>query len=84
MIHPEKFDEFVRQFAGLLPEDVQRTKRDIEKNLKSALTASLARMDLVTREEFDIQSELLARTRALVEELEEKIRQLEAELDRSE
>jgi len=84
MIHPEKFDEFVRQFAGLLPEDVQRTKRDIDKNLKSALTASLARMDLVTREEFDIQSELLARTRALVEELEEKIRQLEAELDRSE
>ncbi len=84
MMGSEKFDEFVRQFTALLPEDVRRTKQDIEKNLKAAMLASFARMDLVTREEFDVQSELLARTRALVEELENKVTQLEAELNRPE
>ena len=77
MLKPEKLDEIVKQFSGLLPEDLRQTRRDIEKNLKAAMSATLARMDLVTREEFDIQSELLARTRALLQDLETKISELE-------
>jgi BMFP domain-containing protein YqiC len=80
MLKPEKFDEIVKQLSGLLPEDLRQTRRDVEKNLKAALTATLARMDLVTREEFDIQTELLARTRAMLKELEDKIARLESQL----
>jgi hypothetical protein len=51
--------------------------RDVEKNLKAGLTAWLARLDLVTREEFDVQAETLARTRARLQELENRLAQLE-------
>ena len=69
MFKPEKFDEVVQQFTRLLPEDMQQARADIQKNMKSALSATLARMDLVTREEFDVQTALLARTRAMLEEM---------------
>lgn len=81
MFKTEKFDEVIKQFTRLLPDDLQQARQDIEKNLKAALSASLARMDLVTREEFDVQSELLAKTRALLQDLEEKLARLEAELE---
>ncbi len=82
MFKPEKFDEVVQQFTRLLPEDMQQAKVDIQKNMKAALSATLARMDLVTREEFEVQTALLARTRALLEELEAKLGKLEAELEK--
>jgi ubiquinone biosynthesis accessory factor UbiK len=83
MFKPEKFDEIVQQFTRLLPEDMQQARADIQKNMKSALSATLARMDLVTREEFDVQTALLARTRALLEEMEAKLGKLEAELEKN-
>ncbi|HVF64443.1 MAG TPA: accessory factor UbiK family protein [Casimicrobiaceae bacterium] len=52
--------------------------KDIEKNVKSMLTASLARLDLVTREEFDLQRHVLERTREKVEALEARVAELEA------
>lgn len=82
MFKPEKFDEVVQQFTRLLPEDMQQAKTDIQKNMKAALSATLARMDLVTREEFEVQTALLARTRALLEEMEAKLGKLEAELEK--
>ena len=82
MFKPEKFDEVVQQFTRLLPEDVQQARADIQKNMKAALSATLARMDLVTREEFDVQTALLARTRALLEEMETRLTRLEAELEK--
>ncbi|MFT5426462.1 MAG: BMFP domain-containing protein YqiC [Gammaproteobacteria bacterium] len=72
-----KLEEIVKQVLDKLPSDVGKIQEDIEKNLKSALQATFSRLDLVSREEFDIQSELLSRTRALVEELEKKIDTLE-------
>ena len=67
----------IQQAVKLVPDDMTRFQDDIEKNLKSALQAAFSKMDLVSREEFDIQAELLSRTRALVEELEKKISDLE-------
>lgn len=81
MFKPEKFDEVISQFTRLLPQDLQQAKHDIEKNMKAALSASLARMDIVTREEFDIQSELLAKTRSLLHDAEARIARLEAALE---
>ncbi len=54
--------------------------RDLEKNAKAVLATAFARLDLVTREEFDVQSEVLARARKRVAELEAKVAALEARL----
>jgi len=51
--------------------------RDIEKNLRAMLASTFARLDLVTREEFDVQSEVLARTREKLVQLEAKLAELE-------
>ena len=72
-----KFEEIAKQVLDKLPSDLGKIQEDVEKNLKSALQATFSRLELVSREEFDIQSELLSRTRALVEELEKKIEALE-------
>ncbi len=56
MLKQDKVEEFFQEFSKLLPEDLRHYKNDVEKNLKAALNATFARMDLVTREEFDIQS----------------------------
>ena len=59
---------------------MRQGREDLERNIRAALNGALARMNLVTREEFDIQSELLSRTRAVVEELEIKVQDLERQL----
>jgi len=72
-----KFEEITRQVLESLPSDLGKFQTEVEKNLKSALQAAFSRLDLVSREEFDIQSELLSRTRTLLEELEKKMSDLE-------
>lgn len=52
--------------------------RDAQKNVKAMLTAALAKLDLVTREEFDIQARVLLRTREKLEALEARVAELEA------
>ena len=54
--------------------------KDIEKNVKAMLTQGFSKLDLVTREEFDIQSQVLAKTRAKLEALEARVVELEAQL----
>ncbi|MBC3832395.1 accessory factor UbiK family protein [Undibacterium amnicola] len=54
--------------------------KDIEKNLKAMMSQGFAKLDLVTREEFDIQAQVLAKTRSKLEALELRIAELEAQL----
>ena len=54
--------------------------KDIEKNVKAMLTQGFSKLDLVTREEFDVQAQVLARTRAKLEALEARVAELEAQL----
>ncbi len=53
--------------------------RDIEKNLRALLSQGFAKLDLVTREEFDVQTQVLARTREKLTELEARVAELEAQ-----
>ncbi|MDO9007786.1 MAG: accessory factor UbiK family protein [Thiobacillus sp.] len=55
----------------------QSPAKDIESNLKAGVTAMLGKLDMVSREEFDVQSEVLARTRAKLEALEARLAELE-------
>lgn len=54
---------------------------DIERNVRSMMTQAFTRMDLVTREEFDVQADMLARARSKVDQLSEQLRQLQSRLD---
>ena len=60
----------------------QSPAADLERNLRAMLGAAFARLDLVSREEFDIQREVLARTRARLAELEKQVAALEAAVPR--
>lgn len=67
----------IQQAIKLIPDDMTHIREEIEKNLRAVLESGLQKMDLVSRQEFDIQSKLLSRTRELVDELEKKIAALE-------
>lgn len=77
----DKIEAILSDVSNALPEDVQFLKKDIEKNLRATLNAAFSRMELVTREEFDIQTALLQRTRAQLDKLQEKLSELEKQLD---
>jgi len=55
--------------------------KDIEKNVKAMMTQGFAKLDLVTREEFDVQAQVLAKTRSKLEALEARVEELEARLN---
>ena len=77
---PRLIDDIARRLAGAVPENVAALGRDLEQNFKGVLQSQLAKLDLVTREEFDTQTQVLVRTRARLEELEQRVAQLEARL----
>lgn len=65
------------QLSQILPPGVRQLRGDIEENIKVVLREALARMELVTREEFDVQSALLSRTRSRLEAVEKELKALE-------
>lgn len=69
-----------QQFGDRLPAQVRAMRSELEDNLKILLRDALSRMDLLTRDEFDIQQALLARTRSKVDALEQQVKSLEAQL----
>ena len=73
-------ENFIQQFLRLLPTDISRSRADFEKVVRASLNATFSRMNLVTREEFDVQAQLLSNTRAAMDELEKKIAELEKAL----
>ena len=79
----EKIEMIISDIKKILPEDLNVLKDDIEKNLRATLNATFSKMDLVTREEFDIQASLLSRTREKLEGLQEKLSALEEQLEKN-
>ncbi len=75
-----RLDNLIERISGLMPRMSGPAATELRKNLKAMLTSALASMDLVTREEFDVQSAVLARTRARLEELEKQVAALEQAL----
>ncbi len=74
MLDPKVFEEFSGRLAGLL---AASPAADIEKNVKAMLGAFFSKLDLVTREEFDVQAQVLSRTRNKLKDLEARIAALE-------
>jgi ubiquinone biosynthesis accessory factor UbiK len=79
MIDSQFLDDLARRLAGAVPSGLREIQKDVEQNLRSLLQASLSKLDLVTREEFDVQSRVLARTREKLDKLEKTLAALEAQ-----
>ena len=78
----EKIETANSDITKILPEDLNMLKEDLQKNLRATLNATFSKMEIVTREEFDIQASLLSRTREKLEILQEKLSELEKQLDK--
>ena len=73
----ESIENLARKLAAALPEGLRSISEDLEKNFRAVLRASLNKLDLVTREEFEVQEAVLARTREKLEALEAQLEEYE-------
>lgn len=79
MIDPKLIDDLARRLGGSLPESLRSLREDLEQNFKATLQAALSRLDLVTREEFDLRTAMLEKARTQLAELERRLQSLEQE-----
>lgn len=78
MLDPKSLDDVARRVTESLPAGLGPFAEDVRRNLRAAVAAALARMDLVTREELEVQAALLARTREKLDRLEAEVARIEA------
>ncbi len=78
MIDPKIIEDLTQRLAGMVPDSARALKQDLEKNFRASLGSTFSRLDLVTREELEVQQAVLARTREKIERLESRVRELEA------
>jgi BMFP domain-containing protein YqiC len=79
-LNSTSLDDLARRLADAVPESVRSFGRDLEGNFKAVLQAQLSKLDLVSRNEFDVQAALLARTQATLTALEARLKELEMKL----
>jgi len=77
MVNRDALSELTKKITSLLPENVQQMQDDLESNIHTLLQNALSKMNLVTREEFEVQTALLERTREKLEKLEKLLQELE-------
>jgi len=78
MIDPKKIEQIARQVQESLPKGIREFGDDVEKKVRQVLQSQFSKMDLVNREEFDVQTQVLLRTREKLALLEQRLSQLEA------
>jgi BMFP domain-containing protein YqiC len=76
----KSIDEIASKLANTIPPGLNHLKEDLEKNFHAVLQGALSRLDLVTREEFEVQKLVLAKTRANLETLEQRVAALEQQV----
>jgi ubiquinone biosynthesis accessory factor UbiK len=79
-INSNGLDDLAKRLADSVPESLRAFGRDLESNFKAVLQAQLAKLDLVTRQDFDVQTAILERTREKLTALEARLKDLEAKL----
>ncbi len=78
MIDLKAIDDLARKLSAMVPDGLSQARDDLEGNFRAALRGGLAKLDLVTREEFDVQRAVLLRTREKLEALERRLAAFEA------
>lgn len=79
-IDANSLDDLARRLADAVPAPVRAFGRDLESNFKAVLQSQLAKLDLVSRQEFDVQAAILVRTQGKLTALEARLKDLEAKL----
>jgi BMFP domain-containing protein YqiC len=79
-INTNGLDELAKRLADSVPESLRAFGRDLESNFKAVLQAQLAKLDLVTRQDFDVQAAILERSQAKLAAIEARLKELEAKL----
>ena len=79
MIDLSYIDALARRLSDLVPPSLREGREELQDNFKTVLQSGLARLDLVTREEFEVQRAVLLRTREKLEELQRAVAQLEGQ-----
>ncbi|HEJ9486205.1 accessory factor UbiK family protein [Proteus sp. GOKU] len=80
MLDPKKLEQVARQIQNVLPQGIKDFGDDIDKKIRTVLQSQLNKLDLVNREEFDVQTQVLLRTREKLNRLEQRLNELEAGL----
>ncbi|KAB7664443.1 ubiquinone biosynthesis accessory factor UbiK [Plesiomonas shigelloides] len=78
MIDPKKIEQIARQVHESMPKGIRDFGEEAEKKIRQILQAQLAKLDVVNREEFDVQTQVLLRTREKLMQLEARLTELEA------
>ncbi|GGD23897.1 ubiquinone biosynthesis accessory factor UbiK [Franconibacter pulveris 1160] len=78
MIDPKKIEQIARQVHESMPKGIREFGEDVEKKIRQVLQSQLSRLDLVSREEFDVQTQVLLRTREKLTALEQRLTELES------
>ena len=78
MINAKKIEEIAKQVTDSLPPSLKNLATDIEDKTKAVLQRKLSQLDVVSREEFDVQTQVLIKTRKKLTQLEAKLAELEA------
>ena len=81
MLDPKKLEDLAKQIADAIPPGVKNMAEEAEGRVKTVLQSQLSKLDLVTRQEFDIQSQVLIRTREKLDVMEARVAALEAKLE---
>ena len=76
MLDPTIFDDIIKRLTDVIPPSLKDVEADLQQKFRSILQSTFAKMDLVTREEFDVQTKVLARTRAKLDAIEQQIASL--------
>lgn len=80
MIDLANIDDLARRLSSMVPPGLRESREELQQNFKSVLQSGLAKLDLVTREEFEVQRAVLLRTREKLEELQRAVAALEGQL----
>ena len=80
MLDPKRLDDLARRLAENAPKGLQVLQDDLNRSFRATLEVGLAKLDVVTREEFDVQAAVLARSREKVDALEQRVAELEARI----
>lgn len=76
MLNPKNLESIAQQLHSVLPQPLKNLGTDLEEKFKQILQAQLSKLDVVTREEFDVQSQVLLRTREKLDALEKRLDEL--------
>ncbi|NUY57026.1 cytoplasmic protein [Salinivibrio sp. MA351] len=83
MFDPKKLEQMAKQIHDAMPQPVKELGTDMESRVRQAIQGQLTKLDVVSREEFDVQTQVLLRTRQKLTELEAKLEEMETKIGQS-